>query len=136
MKMVREIQVHDYPQTIDITFEFIEVSSDEWTGQVNKLVSAIISQAMHDKMSGIRIVAMPAESRMLMEYSRGDSANNRWSVEPPPFHLYPHIVKSLLSLAKLESVLPPTGNLMVNRNGKVVSVRLTIPRIDECLLTW
>lgn len=93
-----------------------------------ELLSAILSQAMLDRMSGVELeVSADPPGAHLRYYGLDDTHSPRsWEMTAPPAWAYPFLLRAILIAAKLDASFPITGTIKTVIDGKEKILRLEI----------
>jgi len=109
------------------------------------LLSCILTQAMRDGMTMIRIGIDPASSEAYMKYYGPDDNGNPqwWDMVPPPKEHYPYLLQYVISITSIDGSIPLKGKIrFLNRKkfleteGKNLEINIDIPEHHTIQLSW
>jgi hypothetical protein len=113
---------------------------DVHKGEPGRLVAAIVTQALADKMLAVWLCADARAGEMHLRYfGHGPDDTGQvqwWEMRAPPLGDYPLLLQEIITMTTLNEGLPVGGNLTA-RCGRVnFAIRVTINEIESVKLEW
>lgn len=108
--------------------EVIDYEPGRPESSAERLIGAILVQAMQDKMTRITLGLDDRGTSLFMRYGglRGDDELKWWNMTPPPIIMFPHIMQALFAMTTFEPGVPMRGVLRINKDMCIHDIRVAI----------
>ena len=105
----------------------IDEEPDHPERAAERLLGAILAQAMHDEMTRVALNVDNTGPAVVMRYGRpgSDGQAQWWEMTPPPAMMYPHLLQIVFIMTTFEPGLPLRGLLRTaGKERKAVRVSI------------